>query len=188
MVEQERRVLGAQPARFPDGGRKFYGRLLSSEQYLKVVVGVGGDEIDGCVGRAIELLGSDVPVEGVDALVGRRSKGAEGAIVAVHQRNDEGCVGIDVDVVPEFCCEINHALANTRWVGRAEELKHRGELLGRSQWSAGFDGFVDAERQLVRYGRSFGNRCGGRSRRCACLLYTSPSPRDATLSRMPSSA
>ena len=23
---------------------------------------------------------------------------------------------------------------------------------------------------------------------CACLLYTSPSPRDATLSRMPSSA
>ena len=24
--------------------------------------------------------------------------------------------------------------------------------------------------------------------RCACLLYTSPSPRDATLSRMPSSA
>ena len=32
-------------------------------------------------------------------------------------------------------------------------------------------------------------RCEGAYERCkACLLYTSPSPRDATLSRMPSSA
>ena len=29
---------------------------------------------------------------------------------------------------------------------------------------------------------------GGDFGHCACLLYTSPSPRDATLSRMPSSA
>ena len=29
---------------------------------------------------------------------------------------------------------------------------------------------------------------GGLARRLICLLYTSPSPRDATLSRMPSSA
>ena len=29
---------------------------------------------------------------------------------------------------------------------------------------------------------------GGRTRIISCLLYTSPSPRDATLSRMPSSA
>ena len=29
---------------------------------------------------------------------------------------------------------------------------------------------------------------GGRRLVCPCLLYTSPSPRDATLSRMPSSA
>ena len=34
----------------------------------------------------------------------------------------------------------------------------------------------------IRWGIS-GNLC-----RCTCLLYTSPSPRDATLSRMPSSA
>ena len=29
---------------------------------------------------------------------------------------------------------------------------------------------------------------GGHKKRYSCLLYTSPSPRDATLSRMPSSA
>ena len=32
------------------------------------------------------------------------------------------------------------------------------------------------------------DRCDGSSKPCYCLLYTSPSPRDATLSRMPSSA
>ena len=32
------------------------------------------------------------------------------------------------------------------------------------------------------------DRCGAKNSQYACLLYTSPSPRDATLSRMPSSA
>ena len=32
------------------------------------------------------------------------------------------------------------------------------------------------------------NQCGVMERVFVCLLYTSPSPRDATLSRMPSSA
>ena len=35
------------------------------------------------------------------------------------------------------------------------------------------------------FGRALGSRFGGDR---ICLLYTSPSPRDATLSRMPSSA
>ena len=34
----------------------------------------------------------------------------------------------------------------------------------------------------------FVGRTGGGDERRGCLLYTSPSPRDATLSRMPSSA
>ena len=41
---------------------------------------------------------------------------------------------------------------------------------------------VDAEDDCVMFGAEFFER--GKS----CLLYTSPSPRDATLSRMPSSA
>ena len=39
----------------------------------------------------------------------------------------------------------------------------------------------DVDPQLVWRGKDLGNQM-------VCLLYTSPSPRDATLSRMPSSA
>ena len=49
---------------------------------------------------------------------------------------------------------------------------------------------VDAERDLVVEDAESGF-CGavvGFDRSYDCLLYTSPSPRDATLSRMPSSA
>ena len=39
------------------------------------------------------------------------------------------------------------------------------------------------------YGESIKTPCGGTvTRDCVCLLYTSPSPRDGLLSRMPSSA
>ena len=39
-----------------------------------------------------------------------------------------------------------------------------------------------------KYLKAFPKAAGGMSRFVICLLYTSPSPRDATLSRMPSSA
>ena len=40
------------------------------------------------------------------------------------------------------------------------------------------------EERLMRLGQKLDDRVNN----MACLLYTSPSPRDATLSRMPSSA
>ena len=43
---------------------------------------------------------------------------------------------------------------------------------------------ISVERRIDKSG----NRLPDCSRRGNCLLYTSPSPRDATLSRMPSSA
>ena len=46
------------------------------------------------------------------------------------------------------------------------------ELVGNCIYAASMDAFMDAMNQEVDI----------------CLLYTSPSPRDATLSRMPSSA
>ena len=43
-----------------------------------------------------------------------------------------------------------------------------------------------SEKKFWRGGRVVD--CGGLENRCTCLLYTSPSPRDRTRSRMPSSA
>ena len=43
-------------------------------------------------------------------------------------------------------------------------------------------------RQYDRLGLVSPGRASGRGRRYSCLLYTSPSPRDGLLSRMPSSA
>ena len=57
-----------------------------------------------------------------------------------------------------------------------------GTLLPVSERPAGTTAEVQAEEPL----RDIGEKMGGWFR--ACLLYTSPSPRDATLSRMPSSA
>ena len=47
------------------------------------------------------------------------------------------------------------------------------------------DGLEEARSRLTAAGVSFRNRAGGS---IDCLLYTSPSPRDGLLSRMPSSA
>ena len=59
--------------------------------------------------------------------------------------------------------------------------------------------FIVSEDNSIHYLRLYGNKLGitpnierlaaeGLTFNHACLLYTSPSPRDATLSRMPSSA
>ena len=54
----------------------------------------------------------------------------------------------------------------------------------------GEDVFVLAADTVVGVGRRVLPKTGteAEARHCLCLLYTSPSPRDATLSRMPSSA
>ena len=58
-------------------------------------------------------------------------------------------------------------------------------------WHAGDFGDVEICQQLADFKPLrgvYGNIDGGDVRLKHCLLYTSPSPRDATLSRMPSSA
>ena len=50
-----------------------------------------------------------------------------------------------------------------------------------------FDVVVDTRKDSPSYMKHLGIELND-SNRTACLLYTSPSPRDATLSRMPSSA
>ena len=49
------------------------------------------------------------------------------------------------------------------------------------------DWFVDRHLKEGRGEKAVFKEAGG-EKRSICLLYTSPSPRDATLSRMPSSA
>ena len=46
----------------------------------------------------------------------------------------------------------------------------------------------ELECDKIKISSSWGNRTGGHSIHGACLLYTSPSPRDISGSRMPSSA
>ena len=53
------------------------------------------------------------------------------------------------------------------------------------QFSGGASSLSEQEKEVVDLSISHVNEC---SYCQACLLYTSPSPRDATLSRMPSSA
>ena len=63
------------------------------------------------------------------------------------------------------------------------ELFNQGEVPGPfSSPSGGNPAVVNA---IIEYN---GTRGTGKSKSWDCLLYTSPSPRDATLSRMPSSA
>ena len=61
-----------------------------------------------------------------------------------------------------------------------------------SGFRVGFDGaagFYDIQPDIITYGKIIGGGMPvGAYGASTCLLYTSPSPRDATLSRMPSSA
>ena len=58
-------------------------------------------------------------------------------------------------------------------------IKERYEMIERA---------VEAERKSQHMGRAFDERVDEMVEARACLLYTSPSPRDGLLSRMPSSA
>ena len=78
----------------------------------------------------------------------------------------------------------NLALAPLRW-NIEKERRARGAALKSAEEA------FDAEAARRRAGFDASKRARDHAvaeRRAACLLYTSPSPRDATLSRMPSSA
>eukprot|EP00657_Telonema_sp_P-1_P008123 TRINITY_DN28740_c0_g1_i1.p2 TRINITY_DN28740_c0_g1~~TRINITY_DN28740_c0_g1_i1.p2 ORF type:complete len:103 (+),score=33.14 TRINITY_DN28740_c0_g1_i1:386-694(+) len=98
----------------------------------------------------------------------------EGCDLSVDQRDDlrAGELGLNVrpHVVQEFRCLYACALT-CRDHGRSGQLGHPAlwiQILG-------------CEAELIHLG-------GGSAQRHHCLLYTSPSPRDRTRSRMPSSA
>ena len=55
-------------------------------------------------------------------------------------------------------------------------------------WADQFEGFIDDVETLLTENRIFKQRTVGIGKVSSCLLYTSPSPRDMTGSRMPSSA
>ena len=86
-------------------------------------------------------------------------------------------------------------LAQPESTARASSLagRWRADTSKLATYPGGFDGFFHAQMRLTERGRlaqadynplSFDNPAS----RCICLLYTSPSPRDRTRSRMPSSA
>ena len=86
---------------------------------------------------------------------------------------------------------------NTQNVGR-QDAKSR--ITQRDRWSVGLEGFATDDVSVHVDGRDFSEldcvldfaggdwKSVGVSGYCDCLLYTSPSPRDGLLSRMPSSA
>ena len=101
--------------------------------------------------------------------------GAEAVLAALHSQDDLEMVLVDRDKdtteIRRLCEELNIPLeegsTNDLWRMSAEGHVDALALIGRTPNG-------DLEQVLERGG--------------TCLLYTSPSPRDATLSRMPSSA
>ena len=65
---------------------------------------------------------------------------------------------------------------------KKDVLDPQGKVIANSLSNLGFEGI-----QSVRQGKYIEIMLDGNDKN-TCLLYTSPSPRDATLSRMPSSA
>ena len=65
----------------------------------------------------------------------------------------------------------------------------RKQYMGEKYWGKPITGFGDLNGKIALIGLAPAAHGGNRTGRVfTCLLYTSPSPRDATLSRMPSSA
>ena len=74
------------------------------------------------------------------------------------------------------------------------ELKSKGQNPEYLFWIGCAGSFDDRSKKVTRAFVKILNKANisyailGKEESCTCLLYTSPSPRDATLSRMPSSA
>ena len=102
-----------------------------------------------------------------------------GCVSAVQNKNIDAEVGRNVE---------------RDWRGQTWSNATHASVLGgafRGRWDRELEGIV-ADDHRTYAGRagwvSLLGSCGFRVTSCTCLLYTSPSPRDRTRSRMPSSA
>ena len=86
--------------------------------------------------------------------------------------------------------EIVGMLPEGNWITRAPSLKRKLGLLAKVQDEAGHGLYLYSAAETLGISRDEMTQqlLTGKAKYSSCLLYTSPSPRDATLSRMPSSA
>ena len=84
--------------------------------------------------------------------------------------------------------EVVGMLPEGNWITRAPTLKRKLSLLAKVQDEAGHGLYLYCAAETLGKSRMdmTNELLSGKAK--YCLLYTSPSPRDATLSRMPSSA
>ena len=79
---------------------------------------------------------------------------------------------------------VEPSLHDTAWVAPSADVMGKVEMAENS--SVWFCAVLRGDNDLIKIGKN--SNIQDNSVLHTCLLYTSPSPRDATLSRMPSSA
>ena len=134
---------------------------------------------------------SDAGAKALDALLRDRRQAAPGAFArqcaalgGLDARRSHVLFEGELDIPAEDYYDTARALQNARWsrqrAGRAEDDLTHG------RWADAVRRFGDAIALDATNGDAYRGRA--RARVGLCLLYTSPSPRDGLLSRMPSSA
>ena len=93
----------------------------------------------------------------------------------------------------DILTELENRRAQARLGGgqkRIDAQHAKGKLTARERVEILLDegSFEEFDMFVVHRCEDFGMAIPKSSQRCTCLLYTSPSPRDGLLSRMPSSA
>ena len=167
--EAERRGVLAVPTVFVDGESFGSGRMELAEIVGKVDELAGGDS----AARAAEELSSREPYDVL--VVGGGPAGASAAIYAARKGIRTGLVAerFGGQVLDTMAIENLVSVPHTEGPKLAADLeRHVGE----------YD--VD----MIRSQAAAGLSAGDDGLTVVCLLYTSPSPRDRTRSRMPSSA
>ena len=118
------------------------------------------------------------------------------AVEAAHAAvQDSGIPSSDIDGMATFSMDNNWEIEVHRMIG-GKELR----FFSRTEYGGGgavgpfahaYSAVMSKQAEAVVIYRAMNERSGlrfGGGEIMSCLLYTSPSPRDATLSRMPSSA
>ena len=97
----------------------------------------------------------------------------------------KGATEKEHDIVPLETWAMAQKMTFTAWMN--EKLKHSGVHV-KDLFSDLNDGVILIKLMEALSGKKMHGKYVRERERESCLLYTSPSPRDATLSRMPSSA